>query len=397
VAIDSQYQRHHKADSMTKERYRPGSLERIKTAEGLCWYVRIQATVDGKKTRIRHRVGLERDFPNKSAVWRAAQGIVDDFNRVPDITRAEKRRFSDVIQRYKDEEMPKRHSTARGYQKILRNHIVPKWGNTFLCDLKPLEVRAWLKSLEYSSRYKGHIHGMMRVLFRFAMLWEWVPVGENPMGLFSLEGSSKRSKEPSVLSREQFGAVLAEIKEPIYRTMFLLAACLGLRCSELFALKWSDVLPDLLKVERAIVDGHEGEVKTFHSKKALPLHANVAAMLSEWRQKTEFASAEDWVFASWHLGGTMPPRPNNVQRRILIPAGKRAGLSFSLGWHTLRHTYKTWLDELEIPLTVQRDLMRHADIRTTAQVYGSLGMKTLRAANDRVIEMPMAENRKARA
>ena len=35
----------------------------------------------------------------------------------------------------------------------------------------------------------------------------------------------------------------------------------------------------------------------------------------------------------------------------------------------------------KVPLTVQRDLMRHADIRTTAQVYGDVWMEELRKAN----------------
>ena len=82
----------------------------------------------------------------------------------------------------------------------------------------------------------------------------------------------------------------------------------------------------------------------------------------------------------------MPYRPNNVQRRNLIPAGKKAGLTFSLGWHTFRHSYRSWLDDRDVPLIVQRDLMRHADIRTTAQVYGKVNEKKLRGGNNAVVE-----------
>jgi integrase len=397
---------------MSNARYRPGSLELIKTAAGKCWYIRFQATINGKTTRARQRVGLEKDFPNKSAAKRAAQGIVDEFNRVPDITRAEKRRFNELIDRYKLEEMPKRYSTAKAYKAILRNQIEPKWGREFLDDVEAMDVRAWLKSLDCSSRYKGHIHGLMRILFGYAMLWKWIPRGENPMSLFRMEGSTRRQKEPNILTVDQLIAILREIEQPIYRLMVLYSIGLGLRCSELFALKWKDfvwsapamqaaiaagdgsILPDLLKIERAVVDGNEGEVKTIHSKKPLPLHADLAVAAVEFRKQTEFDQDDDWVFASAYIGGDVPMRPGNVQRRILIPAGKRAGLPFTLGWHTFRHTYKSWLDDLEIPLTVQRDLMRHAHINTTAQVYGSVGMKRLRSANERLIEMPVFKNKK---
>lgn len=379
---------------MSKNRYRPGSPELIKTAAGWCWYVRIQTTIDGKKTRPRFRIGLEKDFPNKSAATRASQAIVDDFNRVPDASRAEKRRFDELIDRYIAEEMPPRYSTSKGYRNLLKNHIRPKWGECFVEDVRPIDVRTWLRAMDCSSRARGHIHAMMRILFRFAMLWEWMPRGENPMALFRMEGSTRRQKEPNILTAEQFAAAMEQLTEPIYRCMVLLSIGLGLRCSELFALKWKDVLPDTLKIERAIVDGHEGAVKTIHSKKPLPLHADLAAVLADFKGKTEFNKDEDWVFASWYIGGDKPMLPGNVHRRILAPAGVRAGLPFSLGWHTFRHTYRSWLQDLEIPLAVQRDLMRHAHINTTAQVYGSIAMKTLRTANDKLIEMPMFKRKR---
>src|SRR4051794_11073541 len=47
----------------------------------------------------------------------------------------------------------------------------------------------------------------------------------------------------------------------------------------------------------------------------------------------------------------------------------QAGLG-DIGWHTFRHTYRAWLDATGAPLGVQQKLMRHADIRTTTNVYG---------------------------
>jgi integrase len=48
------------------------------------------------------------------------------------------------------------------------------------------------------------------------------------------------------------------------------------------------------------------------------------------------------------------------------------GIPDSLGWHTFRHTYRTLLDETEAPGSVQQELMRHTDIRTTMNVYGDV-------------------------
>jgi len=40
--------------------------------------------------------------------------------------------------------------------------------------------------------------------------------------------------------------------------------------------------------------------------------------------------------------------------------------------HTMRHTYRSWLDAVGTSIAVQQKLMRHADIRTTMNVYGDV-------------------------
>jgi integrase len=39
------------------------------------------------------------------------------------------------------------------------------------------------------------------------------------------------------------------------------------------------------------------------------------------------------------------------------------------GWKTFRHSYRWWLEETEAPIGVQRELMRHASIQTTMNVW----------------------------
>ena len=40
--------------------------------------------------------------------------------------------------------------------------------------------------------------------------------------------------------------------------------------------------------------------------------------------------------------------------------------------HSMRHTYRSWLDAVGTPIAVQQKLMRHADIRTTMNTYGDV-------------------------
>jgi len=84
-----------------------------------------------------------------------------------------------------------------------------------------------------------------------------------------------------------------------------------LRCSELFAIKWADFNWDRLTilVQRAIVDGVVGDVKTKYSQSGLPLDPVLAEILFTWKRASEFGGETDWVFASpqkgWRLSFTL--------------------------------------------------------------------------------------------
>jgi integrase len=114
-------------------------------------------------------------------------------------------------------------------------------------QVKALDVRMWLRELKdaksgraLSTRTQGHVHSLMGVLFKFAMLWEWLPYGVNPMSLFSIEGSTKRTRQPRVITEQQFRDLMIATTEEVDKLILIGAMCLGLRCSELLALRWSD-------------------------------------------------------------------------------------------------------------------------------------------------------------
>jgi integrase len=173
--------------------------------------------------------------------------------------------------------------------------------------------------------------------------------------------------------------------------MVILALCTGVRCSELVALKWSDFDWENLSVyiRRAIVSGRVDDVKTEYSEAPLPLDPALAEVIFEWRRKTEFSAASDFVFASPFMAGEKPYTPWNMQHNHLSPAAVQAGLG-PIGWHTLRHTYRAWLGDNGEPLTVQKELMRHASIQTTLNTYGGGMMESIREAHGRVVKQAMA-------
>src|SRR5207244_9419027 len=69
-----------------------------------------------------------------------------------------------LVEQYRVERMPKRESTKRGYESYLKNHILPKWGNSLLSDMQARPVELCLLSLNRSPKSKMHIRKLLHWL-----------------------------------------------------------------------------------------------------------------------------------------------------------------------------------------------------------------------------------------
>src|SRR3984893_4763619 len=169
--------------------------------------------------------------------------------------------------------------------------------------------------------------------------------------------------------------------------MALVSVCLGLRVSELLALKWRDVdwLGATLNIERGIVKQIVDDVKTDSSRKSLAIDKGLLEVLRVWKQATQFSAEEDWIFASPLKLGRLPYSYTGFWRELERP-GKESGIGH-VGTHTFRHSYRMWIDAVGTPIGVQQKLMRHADIRTTMNIYGDAASADLREAHGKIVQL----------
>ena len=70
----------------------------------------------------------------------------------------------------------------------------------------------------------------------------------------------------------------------------------------------------------------------------------------------------------------------------LVPAAKKTGIG-RVGWHSFRHSHSTLLHALGVDLKVQQGLLRHADVRTTMNIYTQAVPSALREANSKVFRL----------
>jgi integrase len=373
----------------TRSRYQFGWLElRKRKRRPNVWLWRYRSTDSGgNRDKDAVIIGDVEQYPTKALAWKAAEGLrlsVNSENPGTQVT------FGALIDRYLREQVPQRHVTASKYRSWITHHIQPQWGDYPIAKVKPVLVEEWISKLDLAPKSKGHVRTIMHILFQWAMKWELMDLQINPMKLVHVKGSSKRLREPVTLTRKQFHHVLRFVVEP-FRTMCVVAMCLGLRASELVGLQWTDFdwKNRSVTIQRGVVIGRVDEVRTRYSNKAIPLDPVLASMLLSYRRQ---AGPGNWVFPSSRTG--RPWWPWTIQRNHLLPAGIKAGLG-RIGWHTFRHSYSTMLRALRVDVKVQQELLRHADIRTTLNIYTQAVPEALRKANSRVVQMVLPERKSA--
>jgi integrase len=371
---------------LKRKRYQAGSLHRKKRTRGSdVWILRYREWQASGTTA--HRsiiVGTVDQYSTKTKAQKAAEALRLSLNA--DYVPTSAATVGTLVDRYILEALPERYSTSQSYRSYLNGYIKPQWGDHDLVTLgrNPFWVEKWLRELPNAPKTKAHIRSLMHRLYEYAMKWRMISIQRNPMELVEVKGASKRMRKPKVLTVQQYHLLLPLIPEP-YRTMVVIAQCLGLRVSEILGLQWRDLDFEgfVLRAQRGVVQGRVDRVKSEYSEDDVPLDSAVAAVLQDW-QETCPATEEGWLFPNPTTN--KPYHASEICKNYIRPAGEKLGLG-KIGWHTFRHTYRTLLDETCAPMKVQQELMRHANIQTTMNVYGSAMLESKRTANSKIVRM----------
>jgi len=362
----------------TKPRYQQGSIQRVSRKHGFVWKVRFSDWKDGK----RHQKTLTfsgAKFPTEADVRREIELEVQMQNR--DTQRAKiGATFGAITRLYRDKHLPDlEHSTRQTNSYLLKNYIEPRFDRAPIRDVTPLAVSEWMAELTLAPTTKSSIRSILSVCFELAALHQFIPSTErNPMSLVKLKGTSKRQKPIAQLAIAQFQKLIESLPEPI-NIMTLVAGGLGLRVSELVALKWEDIgwKNKQISIERKFTHGALGLTKTAASEAVLPLDDGLLAILTAWKPKT---GDSEWIFPSTRTGG--PRSASMLLQDHLKPAIEKLGYG-RVTWHTLRHACRSWLGGAGASLTTQKDLLRHSDIDMTLN-YGKTLPKEMRRAHEKI-------------
>ena len=254
-------------------------------------------------------------------------------------------------------------TTYRGYEKAVRYHLIPRFGELRLSELQTSDVENWLGTLDVCGKTKNNLLIPLRDVYKTAYKDELID--RDPM--MRVEWLKHRPKAPDPLSRTEIEAVLNAADGQV-RNIIEFAIWTGLRTSELIAIRWVDVDFSEKKVHVRVTRTSEGEKdygKTDTSVRAVDLHPQALAALRRQRTHTE---GKAHVFENPRTGE--PWRHDGPYRKTAWePALKRAEVRPRPAYQT-RHTFASMLLSAGVEPMYVAAQMGHRDWGMIRKVYG---------------------------
>lgn len=248
-------------------------------------------------------------------------------------------------------------ATIRGYRVIQRNALE---------SLMPMQLRKITQNDLQVAINKEAMNHKPKTLRNYTALITPIFSTFRPDFHPHITLPEKEKIEIEVPEEEEVKKLLAAAKDTRYYIPIILAACGGLRRSEICDLRWRDVNfeKNTISIDSALVvdvDNNyvEKGTKRYSSTRTIPMMPPVRAALEEAR--TDTASPDDLIFK-----GSINTITNKFPN-ILDKAGVR-----HFRFHDLRHYVVSIMLYLNIPKKYIADYVGHKDEKMIDDVYGHI-------------------------
>lgn len=378
-----------KENSMARKRYQYGRVF-LKGKKQEKWVGRYREDVvdfTGTTKRIRRSVilGTKRELPTKRLAERRLAAILARINCL-DYRPGRAATFGEFIERWKTEVLTtQKPSSARAVRSHLRCYIIPEVGKLRLDEFGVENQQRFITRMPERSTDK--VVSRKTILNVIATISTILTTARN-WGYSCEQIDMKKLRLPprGVASEarhftiEQVQRILALAGEP-WRTLFCICTLDGLRAGEALGLQWGDIDLEqrILQIRRTAWYGKIQTPKRRESETTLPIPDALVAILKNYRAEWK-PNPDGFLFATRN---ERPPSSNSVVEHRLWPILGALEIP-RCGLHAFRHTHTALLlDSGATPKVVQRQL-RHADARTTLQIYGHVIGEAHREAVEKV-------------
>lgn len=245
-------------------------------------------------------------------------------------------------------------------ERVLRNHLVPVFGNQRLDEITTEQVEALKADLVRQGYKHGSVNGSLAVLSKLMQCAEeWGLIERGPR-IKALGTTPVHHLEFEWLREEEVGRLLDAARfEPKWFTFMLVALRTGMRKGEIYSLHWSEVdfAARRITVKYSVTKGRLTSPKNKRTR-MVPMTEDLGAALRAWRA------------ASTHEVLVFPSRSGrlvngmNTANDALRRALERAELRH-IRFHDLRHTFASLLVIKGTPLRHIQKLLGHSSISIT--------------------------------
>ncbi len=346
-------------------------------------------TPSGKRRRLKVTASTRRELGERLSTLRreVEAGLTTDATRLT---------VGEWLQRWLQDEVrgSVRPRTYEGYEAAVRCHLLPGLGHFRLRRLTAADVKAFMQRQLASGLTPDSVrnqHSILRRALEIAMRYDYTQ--RNVARLVSPPRLLRTEIHP--LDREETLRVFAAARGHRLEALFVLAASTGMRLGEVLGLSWDAVDLDggFVRVERILARYdrayHLDPPKTARSRRAIAIPGPVVAALRSRRaiqEERAWALGPAWGGREWNLVFTTekghPLSPRTVQEifaRLLDEAGVRR-----VRFHDLRHGAATFLLAQGVAMKVVQDVLGHAQIAMTADLYSHVVPELRRDAADRI-------------
>ncbi len=283
--------------------------------------------------------------------------------------------------------------TLRGYEQIVRNHLIAHLGNIKLQDIRAFHIQALFNDMadvkKLSNRTIQHTGAVLRMALRDAVEIDNL-ITINPATRIKLP--QVITKTPAPYSREELNRLLKVAKGHRLYFFFRLAAYTGARRSELCALNWSDFDGSAVLISKSRVSDGKNVIEQNRTKGGLNHQRRVpldAETVKEFQAHKERQVLERLYLGDdvWKDSGYVftsesgePIHPDSVTR-IYAKLQKKAGLRYNR-LHDARHSHATELLRSGEPLHVVAHRLGHRDAMVTATIYAHIDTEQAESASE---------------
>jgi integrase len=261
-------------------------------------------------------------------------------------------------------ERQKRRSTFLGYRNIWKRYIKPD-GDRALREFRTFECEQMLSSIarqeDLCRSTLGHIKHFLSGVFRYAGR-QGVLDSPNPMREVEIP-RARPAGETRAYTLEEEVRMLAILPEPA-ATIVAVAAFTGARKGEIRGFLWQSYDGYTIDVKQSVWRNQVGEPKREKSKGAIPVIAQLKLFLDRHRASSGNPS-EGFIFRNlWGKALNL----DALVGEVIQPALEAEKIPW-YGWHAFRRGLATNLHRLRVSDKVIQQILRHANVTTTINIY----------------------------